>query len=223
MIELEKVPDSFQAYLVEGAYFTETEEYPILEKWMISRFIPLNIMPFQKAITYKGDLSKTFICFYSPDKTFERIRQNPKRYVNFFKKTAGIIGFDFSIHSDMPIIKQKMQMNDNLSLTYFYGKHCIPVIPNIRCGIDELIPEFLNAIPKNSIIAIGTHGFMKTKAEKCEWHCFLEIIIKELNPAKIIVYGPMNNSLFFDFNRDLFVFYKPLINEYYEEVAEYVI
>ena len=118
-IDKKEVPDSFQAYLVEGASFTKTEEYPILKEDMISKNIPIDIMPFNKAITYRGDLSKTFICFFEPDETFERVRRNPKKYLNFFKRTAGIIGFDFSVHSDMPIIKQKSHMNDKLSLTYF--------------------------------------------------------------------------------------------------------
>ena len=165
-------------------------------------------MPFNKAITYRGDLSKTFICFFEPDETFERVRRNPKKYLDFFKRTAGIIGLDFSIHSDMPVIKQKSQMNDNLSLTYFYGSNGVPVIPNLRCGIDELIPEFLETIPKHSIVAIGTHGFVKTIPEKYEWVCFLEKIIMELEPEKIIVYGTMTGKIFDDIklNQD-FVFY----------------
>lgn len=218
-----KVPDSFQAYLVKGASFTKNEEYPILEKYMISKDIPIKILPFNKAIRYKGDLSNTFVCFYSPDESFERIRKYPKRYVNFFKKTAGIIGFDFSIHSDMQIIKQKQQMNDNLSLTYFYGKCGIPIIPNIRCGIDELIYEFLETIPKNSIIAVGTHGFIKRKEEKCEWLCFFETIIKTLNPKKIIVYGSLSGVILESFkDNDLFVIYKPRISSHFEEVANHV-
>ena len=59
------------------------------------------------------------------------------------------------------MIMQKSQIYDNLSLTYFYGTNGIPVIPNIRCGDDDLLPEFLEAIPKKSMIAIGTHGFCK--------------------------------------------------------------
>lgn len=196
--DIKKVPDSFQAYLVKDASFTKQEEYPILQKDMISDKLPIDIMPFNKAITYKGDLSNTFICFYEPDDSFERIRRNPKRYLNFFKRTAGIIGLDFSVHSDMPIIKQKAQMNDNLSLTYYFGSNGIPVIPNIRCGIDELIPEFLEAIPKHSIIAVGTHGFIKTTKEKYEWYCFLDTIITELAPQKIIVYGTLSSKIFDD-------------------------
>lgn len=194
----QKVNDSFQAYLVKGATFTELEEYPILQEGMISNKLPIDIIPFNEAIIYKGDLSKTFICFYEPDDTFERIRKNPRRYLNFFKRTAGIIGFDYSVHSDMPIIKQKSQMNDNISLTYYYGSNGIPIIPNIRCGIDELIPEYLETIPKQSIVAVGTHGFIKTKREKCEWYCFLDTIIKKIMPRKIIIYGTLYGKIFED-------------------------
>jgi len=190
------VPDSFQAFFVKGANFTSCEEYPIIPKDMISSDIPTSIMPFSKAINYRGDLSKTFICFYSPDSSFERIRRNPQLYLEFFKRTAGIIGFDFSIHSDTPIIKQKSQIYDNLALTYYYGSNGVPVIPNVRSGVDELTLEFLKCIPKNSNIALGTHGFMKEMHEKYEWYCFIEQIIEILSPKNIIVYGTLNSHLF---------------------------
>lgn len=217
----DKVDDSFQAFLVEEAHFTRKEEYPILQEAMISKSIPQKIMPFSKAITFKGNLRNTFICFFSPDKTFERIRRNPRKYVHFFKRTAGIIGFDFSIHDDMPMIKQKAQINDNLSLTYFYGKNNIPIIPNIRCGQDELLPELLSAIPKHTIIAIGTHGFCKEIREQCEWYCFLERIIKELEPTTIVVYGTLNGKMFDDLKeRTNFIFFDPWITQRYKEAKK---
>lgn len=160
-----------------------------------------------KAITYHGDLSNTFISFYSPDSTFERIRKNPKRYISFFKKTAGIIGPDFSIHSDMPVVKQKAQINDNLSLAYYYGSKGIPLIPNLRCGIDELLPEFLSAIPRHTLVAIGTHGFIKQKQEQCEWYCFIETFCKVLQPTGIIVYGSLHNKMFDELKNTIHSFF----------------
>lgn len=208
------VDDSFQSFLVDGAFFTPNEEYPILQKRMISKSVPKDIMPFNKAINYQGDLSNTFICTFSPDASFERVRRNPKKYISFFKRTAGIIGFDYSIHTDMQVIKQKAQINDNLSLTYFYGKEGIPIIPNIRCGIDELLPEFLSAIPKHSMIAIGTHGFIKEKHEKYEWYCFIEKIIDELQPSTIIVYGSLNSHIFDELKEKCnFVFFDSWIDK----------
>lgn len=218
----ELVDDTFQAYLVTNAKFTENEEYPILPEDMISKEVPLKIMPFNKALNFRGDLSDTYICTYAPDGSFERVRRNPQKYLSFFQRTAGLIGFDYSIHTDMPKIKQKAQMNDNLSLTYFFGNNNIPVIPNIRCGVDELLPEFLDAIPKHTLIAIGTHGFSKYKFEKYEWYCFLEKVIKELEPTGIVVYGSLNSPIFDEFKaRTNFYYYTPWIYNHGEGDCSY--
>jgi len=213
------VVDSFSAFLVENAHFTDQEEYPILEEFMFSKDIPNKILPFGKAINSQKDLSDTFICFYTPDAEFERIRKNPKKYLHFFKRTAGIIGFDFSVHTDMPIIKQKSQINDNLSLTYFYGNNQIPIIPNIRCGVDELLPEFLSAIPKKQIVAVGTHGFIKERRQKYEWYCFLRKIINTIDPSNIIVYGTLNGNIFDEFKLNVpITCFSPWISERWLEV-----
>ena len=218
-VRANNVIDSFSAFLVENANFTDQEEYPILEERMISRSIPKRILPFGKAINSHEDLSDTFICFYTPDGEFERVRRNPRKYISFFQRTAGIIGFDYSIHTDMPTIKQKSQINDNLSLTYFFGNHNIPIIPNIRCGVDKLLPEFLSAIPKNTIIAMGTHGFIKENREKYEWYCFLEEVIERLHPTHIIVYGPLNGEMFNDFkSKTQIICYQPWIANRWKEV-----
>ena len=216
------VSDSFQSFLVSGAHFTDREEYPIIPANYVSEVLPKKIMPFSKAIAYHGDLHDTFIGFYSPDETFERVRRMPNRYLPFFQRTAGIIGPDFSVHSDMPLIKQKSQINDNLSLTYFYGAHGIPVIPNLRCGIDELLPEFLSAIPRQVLVAIGTHGFVQQLQEQCEWYCFIEKFCEVLKPTGIIVYGSLHNRMFDDLkSRQPFFFYEPWISQRAKEVRRY--
>lgn len=66
-----RVKDSFQAFLVQGANFTKNEEYPIIKRDMVPNHPPRKIMPFSKAITYRGDLSDYCIYFYSMDETFE--------------------------------------------------------------------------------------------------------------------------------------------------------
>lgn len=196
----DKVKDSFQAFLVEGAQFTNNEGYPILEEWMISKEIPKNIVTFKESLKIK-DLEKCknyFVCFYSPDEDFQRVRRNPKRYISYFKKFKGIIGFDYSVHYDQPPIKQKSQMNDNLSLMYYYGMNGIKIIPNIRWGLDEFSDEYLDAIPKNNLIAIGTHGFIHFKFQKYSYYVRLNKSIKILNPSGIVVYGTLNGKVFDD-------------------------
>ena len=172
------VSDSFQSFLVRGAHFTEKEEYPIIPDKYVSSVIPQKVMPFSKAITYRGNLYDTFIVFYSPDETFERVRRSPKRYTSFFKRTAGIIGLDYSIHSDMPIIKQKAQIYDNLALTYYYGSCGIPIIPNLRCGIDELLPEFLSAIPRTILLLLAHMDLLSRHKNSVNGSVLLKLSVK---------------------------------------------
>lgn len=199
--------DSFQAFLVEGANFTKEEEYPIIREDMVPNCPPTKVMPFFKAITYQGDLSEYFIYFYSPDGTFERVRRNPKKYLHFFKRCKGIIGFDFSVHTDMPIVKQKAQLNDNLSLSFYFANYGVPLYPNARGGSDSLNDEYLNAFPKHTYIALGVHGFIKLKEQKHEWRLWIATLIEKLEPHGFIVVGHLPQDI---------------VNEYKEKVEFYL-
>ena len=193
------VKDVFGAYLASEAEYTPQNQYPIIPSSFVYQDFPKKILPLDKALISKDDLSETFICTYENDDGFKRVRKNPTKFIEFFKKTAGIIGFDISIHSDMPLWKQCSFIGENLELTYFYGKQGIPIIPNIRYGIDETIPDFFKAIPLHSTLAIGTHGFIKFKFQKAEWFVSIEKIINELKPQRLVVYGSLNGKLFSKF------------------------
>lgn len=192
-----EIDDSFNAFLIDKAELTDNEGYPKIRKDMISNQPPLDIITFKESLRIPKDKRKDYyVCTYSPDKTFMRILNHPKRYIKYFQQFAGIIGFDFSIHSDMPPIIQKQQMNNNLSLTYFYGNNNILTIPNIRTGCNYISQEFYEAISKNTLVAVGTHGFIKNNTQRYEWYYCLSEIIEKLNPSGIIVYGTLRGKIF---------------------------
>lgn len=217
------VKDVFNAYLASDAELTKTNQYPIIPPEFIYSEFPQKILPFDKALHSKEDLSNTFICTYASDLTFKRIRQAPKKYLNFFRRSAGIIGFDISIHPDMPLWKQTAFIGENLELTYFYGSNGIPVIPNIRYGSDDTATELFKALPLNSTLAIGTHGFIKYKFQKAEWYVEIDKIIRELKPNKLIVYGSLNGCLFHNFfNRTEIKIYKDWFSQHIDEEKNHV-
>lgn len=217
------VEDSFQAFLVDGANFTKEEEYPIQKDWMVPQNPPIKVMPFSKAITYQGNLSEYFIYFYSPDSTFERVRRNPKKYLHFFKRCKGIIGFDFSVHTDMPLVKQKAQLNDNLSLSFFFANNGVPLFPNCRGGSDSINDEYLRAFPQHTYIALGVHGFIQLKEQKHEWRVWIAKIIEKLEPKGFIVIGHLPKDIIDDY-KDLVEFhlFDSFIDERNKEVKYHV-
>lgn len=220
-IMTDEVEDSFQAFLVDGAEFTDIEEYPILTEDMVPSVLPEKIMHFSKAIAYQGDLSKTVIYFFSPDKSFERVRRNPQLYVDFFKRTAGIMGFDYSVHTDMPVIKQKSQMNDNLSLSFYFANKGIPLYPAPRAGSDDTVEEYLKAFPKHTFLVLGTHGFVQHRWQKREWCYWIDLLINELEPKGFIVVGHLTGEIFEQFKDKVpFYFYDSFIEERMKEVKK---
>ena len=205
---MKEVKDNFQAFLVEDAKFVSKEEYPLLEEWMISEEPPNKIIPFNKIKEVKN-IEEYHICFYCRDEDFKRVKINPRQYVNMFRKSKGIIGLDFSVHTDMPLIKQKSQLNDNLSLTYFFGKSGVSIIPNIRYGSEKTKKDYLESVPKGSMIAFGTYGFIKTIKEQNVWLDVILDIIEIVQPKGVIIYGSLPSDLknwFRLYNVELYIY-----------------
>lgn len=192
-----QVKDNFHAFLVKEATFTPNEEYPILKREFISNEIPKKIIPFDKSKEIKmKDRKNYYVCFYCADETFNKTYTYPKKYLNYLSTFAGVITQDWSIHEDLPIIKQKENMNKNLEIAYYYGSNGLSIIPNIRVGTDRIKEEYYKTIPKHSTIAIGTYGFIKSIKEQENFDAFIEDIIHYLEPHDIIVYGAMPKRVF---------------------------
>ena len=89
----------------------------------------------------------------------------------------------------------KSQIYLKLATTYYYGKQGIKVIPNVRLGSSETL-SCLDAFPKHSLIAVGTHGFTHRKDNRTIFAEQIKIVVDRLEPIGICVYGPASDELF---------------------------
>lgn len=197
MIKKSKTPyvrDLYLAYLIKDAKRTSVDEYPIIEKWMVSEKPPTNIVQRDR----RGDIkecSSTAISFYCNDLGFQPILNNPKKYVEKLLKYEMVIGLDASPYDNMPLRVQKSQIGLNIAITYYFGKNGIKIIPNIRIG-DDMTLTSLDAYPKNTLISIGTNGFIKKIDNRKIFKRQIEKIIDYLHPTGICVYGKVCNDVF---------------------------
>ena len=186
--------DVYLAYLITNARRTQTDEYPIIEAWMVATEPPKEIIQWDR----RGDTTNpqdTAISFYCQDPGFQPILNNPKKYVDKLKQYQCVVGLDASPYDNMPLVVQKSQIYLNLACTYYYGSKGIKIIPNVRLGDNRTLSS-LEAYPRHTLIAIGTHGFTKLLENR---HIFVEQvnkIVDELEPAGICVYGPASDEIF---------------------------
>lgn len=197
MLKKNKTPyirDLYLAYLIDGANRTRTDEYPVLERWMVATEPPKEIIQWDRRKDVI-DFKKTAICFYCSDIAFTPILNNPKVYVEKLKMYGSVVGIDPSPYSNMPIVVQKSQIYLNLAITYYFGTKGIKIIPNVRLGDNRTLSS-LEAFPKHTLIAIGTHGFTKSLENRYIFADQVMRIVDELEPSGICVYGPASDEIF---------------------------
>ena len=197
MLRKAKTPyirDVYLAYLIDGARRTETDEFPIIEEWMVATEPPKEIIQWDRRRDVKDPLN-TAICFYCCDPGFQPILGNPQRYAEKMKQYQCVVGLDASPFDNMPLVVQKSQIYLNLGITYYYGLLGIKVVPNVRLGDDRTLSS-LEAYPKHTLIAIGTHGFTKRLDNRTVFAKQVQKVVDELEPSGICVYGPVSDEIF---------------------------
>ena len=179
-----------QAYLVEGAHYTETWEFPILKP---CHEIPEDLIPFSKT-KWETNLNQ-FVHFYEEDNKILPFCRNPRSYFPRISQFKGSIGCDFSVYRDMPFSQQIGQTLRNRALTFWLQSHGISVIPNVRFGDERSYKFCFNGIPQNSVISIGTHGCTKKKDDI--FYLIKGVIetIKQLKPEAILFYCAVKKDI----------------------------
>lgn len=188
------VRDVFLSYLIEGARRTEPDGYPVIEKWMVPTVPPDDLYQWDCRNEVENP-SKTGMSFYCRDEGFTPILNNPYKYVERLSRYACLIGMDASPYDNMPLVVQKSQIYTNLAITYFFGSQGLLVIPNVRLGNDKTI-GMLDALPRESLIAVGTNGFVWELKNRSVFREQMAIVVDTLHPSGIVVYGQAYDYVF---------------------------
>lgn len=197
MLKKSKTPyvrDVYLAYLIDGARRTETDGFPIIEKWMVATEPPKEIIQWDRRKDVV-DPTTTAICFYCNDYGFAPILGNPKKYVERMKQYYSVVGIDASPYDNMPLVVQKSQIYLNLAVTYYFGSLGIKIIPNVRLGDNRTLSS-LESYPKHTLIAIGTHGFTNRLDNRYIFAEQVQKLVDQLEPNGICVYGPLLDEIF---------------------------
>ena len=183
--------DVFRTHLVSDAYYEGSPEIPRLQA--IDE-LPTRLIPFSHAVS-----SKSYDCwvhFYEDDCKFERIWNNPRRYLEILNRFEGVITPDFSVYRDMPKIMQEWNIYRSRAFGYALQRQGTKVIVNLRYGDSRTYGTACFGVSKHASFAVGTHGVMKDKEDKFYFKEGLDYAVRKLKPKTIIVYGTAPNEVF---------------------------
>ncbi len=186
--------DVFHSFLVKNATYDGDLEMPCINP---VDAIPDKLIVFSKAV-HSNDFN-AFVHFFEDDVNFERIWNQPNKYLPILKRFDGIITPDFSLYRDMPLVMQEWNTYRSRAIGHWLQENDITVIPNIRFSDERSYSFCFDGISKGGTIAIGSHGCIKIKIERYYFEKGLYETVLKLEPKQIIVYGSAPNHIFGDY------------------------
>jgi len=178
--------DVFHGDLQKNITPTGVFELPKLEGCQVPEEIIL--VPFNIAQGMKN-LHGCWIHFFIQDRLFERVWNNPYKYLKLFKRCDGVISPDFSMYMDMYMPQQLWNCWRNRILANWLHTKGIKVIPNVSWADEQSLSWALDGIPEKSVVALTTQGCLRSYVCKQSLLNGLHRLIREKHPTEIIIYG----------------------------------
>ena len=184
----------------EGFY-----QMPIIEA---ETHIPNGLMGFNYALNSK-DNSKG-IHFYVDDYQFERIWNDPHKYINVLREFDCVLTPDFSLYMDMPMSMKIWNVFRSRLIGQMMQDEGLTVIPTVSWAEPETFDFCFDGLPEKSVLSISTVG-VKQDAKALEiWKAGTTELIKQKNPSTLLVYG---GAVDFDYGKTKVFYFSNEVTE----------
>ena len=178
-----------QKELVEGILNLEKAQYYGVGKFDIPEILPVYTLPeikewigFNYVLSDKEPEGKA-VHFFVDDYQFERLWNNPDKYIDKLKQYVCVASPDFSPYGDMPLVLQVYNHYRKHWVARYLQEHGVTVIPTIRSSTDQRsLNWYLDGEPKNSIVIISSMWSTTSKSMKQAFMKEYKKMFDTLNP-----------------------------------------
>lgn len=197
------------------AYNLDKIDYERLEKdfWQMpviknNGYIPKDLIGFNYAKT--NEEKNVGIHFYIDDYQFERLWNDPEKYVEVLVDYDCILSPDFSLYMDMPMPMKIWNIYRSRFIGAYYQSKGLRVIPTISWAEKETFAFCFKGIPKGSIVSISTIGVKQDEEALQIWKDGVREMIKQIEPSAILIYG---GELEFDYGDIKTIYFNNKVTE----------
>ena len=136
--------------------------------------------------------------FFLDDYQFQRLWNNPEKYLEKLSRYEAVLTPDFSPYADMPHATQIFNHYRKHWLGRLMQEYGIKVIPTIRASRDERsLTWYLDGEPEGGVVCISSMWTAEPDAREYFLREF-NTMVKTLKPTKVYVYGNEVEELDFE-------------------------
>lgn len=155
------------------------------------------VIGFNYAIGEKHPEDK-IVHFFLDDYQFERVWNDPDRYLPVLNKFRAVLAPDFSMYTDFPLPVQLFNQYRRQWCGAYWQENGVTVIPTICWSTEDSFSWCFDGIPKRSLVCISTVGGFYSKAAKEAWLKGYEKCLEVLEPSEILLFGKAFPEVKFD-------------------------
>lgn len=163
----------------EGFY-----QMPIIES---TAHIPSGLVGFNYALT-SNDKDKG-VHFYVDDYQFERVWNDPHKYIEVLRDYDCVLTPDFSLYMDMPMSMKIWNVFRSRLIGQMMQDAGLTVIPTISWAESATFDFAFDGIEEGSVVSISTIGVKQNPDAMEIWKAGTDELIKRKKPSTILVYG----------------------------------
>ena len=127
--------------------------------------------------------------FFLDDYQFNRVWNDPDRYIDLFRRFRYVLTPDFSLCTDFPKALQIYNHYRKHWLGAYWQLNGINVIPTVCWSDKESFEWCFNGEPTHSVVAVSSVGTQRSKGTKRKFLDGYFEMVDRLQPTQIIFYG----------------------------------
>ena len=167
--------------------------FPFEGKWGFPVIMPqtietrdIQLISYSDTSTRDTKNNQKGVHFFIDDYRFESLYSHPDLSLSRLSKYAFLLTPDFSQYAEMPLWRQIESTGKSRWVGAYWQSKGLKVIPTVTWGLAQTFEFCFDALPKESIVAVGMIGCRRSRLNFLRgYHAMLE----KLSPITVIVFG----------------------------------
>ena len=148
-----------------------------------------SFIPFNYAASCKKERESKGVHFFVDDYQFQRLWNDPDRYMPMLQQFQYVLTPDFSLYTDFPMALQIYNHYRKHWIGAYMQMYGIDVIPTIAWSAPDSYEWCFDGEPVGGVVAVSSVGTQNSKAKRELFIQGYREMVRRLQPETIIFYG----------------------------------
>lgn len=178
---------TYEAYNLHAYDPEEADGFYNIPHLKRTSHVPERLINFNEVLTSND--AKAGVHFFIDDYRFERIWNQPDRYIEILKRFDCAFTPDFSLYRDMPTAMKIWNVYRSRLIGQMCQKAGITVIPTMSWAEEDTFDFCFDGIEPGGTVAVSSVGVMRDPAALESFKTGMAKMLEVCEPRKIIFYG----------------------------------